>query len=476
MAKTIFTMVSAESFKFNRRGSRFAKLSLEEIADDITSQNELVDVEQQQAQVETVVDAVEEGVEVAETLQEQADQQEQLVEQAPEQVTEEVVQVAQESLAYNLGRLSLSFEEFRSMKTSVESYGYSPVMKLKASTEGIKEFLIQIWEKIKAAFRTVWNGIKKIFGGTEKEVKESAKQINDILDKLRENKIRIINFDDLEKNKKEEYRKIVGSIGSSLRSLAIVLKLGGASLDDCLDINFKNLEKAKEISNGVKKLINDPNKLKDASGFYFDVKQEINLDSIKIGELTDVYAFDGKKVVMYNGVHSVKAGTKSDNNATDNSYYSYTEIDITETTEYNDIKIEDVEAGELLLTGILDNKKTIKSNFLDWIKGIVGRVGKSDQWSKHAEEADKAIKQAIEKIESDVHRVDDSKLSTEENRIKTMKGALLGLATGVSRLLNRAAAGARYTMRSIITFFTKAGEDASSPTNDFADIDEKEDK
>lgn len=177
--KSIFTMVSLESHSVsNRRFNKYARLSLEEAAaalsDDITSDNELVQIEQDNANIAEATAAVEEGVEVLDDTIDQVEEQEQILEQAPEQVTEEVVQVAQEAFAYNMGRLQVPFDEFRRTKASVESYNTTPIAKLRATMEEEKGFIAKIIEKIKAFFSRIWEWIKGLFSKSAPQIEKNA--------------------------------------------------------------------------------------------------------------------------------------------------------------------------------------------------------------------------------------------------------------------------------------------------------------
>lgn len=223
MAKTIFTMVSAEAFAPRRyKSNRFAKMTLEELADDITAQNDIVEANQAEVAVDQIQEAIEEGVEVADELQEQVDQQEQLIEEAPEQVTEEVVEVAQEAFAYQMGRLQMSYEQFREHKVTVENYGSTPIAKLKVTSEGIKEVIVQIWEKIKAFFKTIWGWVKKLFSSKSKVIENTADQIDDILDKLLEDKLITQNLNVNSQDMKDKVEALAKEIAEKYKNLVIL--------------------------------------------------------------------------------------------------------------------------------------------------------------------------------------------------------------------------------------------------------------
>lgn len=99
------------------------------------------------------------ATELAEVVQEQ----EQAIDQAPEQITEDNVRIAQECLAYSLGRLGMSFKEHKAQRLSVEQHGNYPVDKLRITVEGIKEIIDKIIEKIKSIFRRIGNFFRELY-------------------------------------------------------------------------------------------------------------------------------------------------------------------------------------------------------------------------------------------------------------------------------------------------------------------------
>lgn len=249
MAKTIFTMVSAEAFAPRRsKSNRFAKMTVEELADDITAQNELVEANQAEVAVDQIQEAIEEGVEVAEELQEQVDQQDQLIEEAPEQVTEEVVEVAQEAFAYQMGRLQVSYEEFRKHKVTVENYGSTPIAKLKATSEGVKDFIAMIWDKIKSFFKTIWGWLKKLFSSKSKAIENATEQIDDILDKLMQDKLIIEDFKNMKNSNKEKYNTLIKEMGEKYKSVIILTAVFNADIDKQLKVALSTISNMDNFS------------------------------------------------------------------------------------------------------------------------------------------------------------------------------------------------------------------------------------
>lgn len=90
-------------------------------------------------------------------LNSQTDEQVDLITNKPEQITEETVQVAQENFVFTLARLGYTKEQLneyrleKSYRMSFES-NHSPIHKLKLTTEGIKEFIMRIIQKVKDMF------------------------------------------------------------------------------------------------------------------------------------------------------------------------------------------------------------------------------------------------------------------------------------------------------------------------------------
>lgn len=198
MAKSIFQLSLEDD---NVEGS--VEVPVETVTEQVAEQDQATEVATDVAEAEEQVENFENAIEVQEEIENQVEEQEAVLEQKPEEVTEEVVEVAQEAFAISLGRLHLSYEEYKSLyrdnyrsQLSFESAEtLTPVKKLTIATEGMKEILTTIKEKILAIFRAIGNTFRKLWqkfiilmDGTEKKAKALAEKIKagDVKDSLSE--------------------------------------------------------------------------------------------------------------------------------------------------------------------------------------------------------------------------------------------------------------------------------------------------
>lgn len=124
---------------------------------------EMEEVQHLDSEITKEIEIQEAHEEAAAELQEVVQEQEQAIDQAPEQITEDNVRIAQESLAYSLGRLGLSFKEHRAQRLSVETHANYPVDKLRITVEGIKEVIDKIIAKIKEIFKRIGNFFRELY-------------------------------------------------------------------------------------------------------------------------------------------------------------------------------------------------------------------------------------------------------------------------------------------------------------------------
>lgn len=186
MAKTIFTMFSVNEHKpiIDHNGKI-------DIQTEIETDHDVHEANDIQVELTEVANECSNTVEVNAELTEQAEANTELIENNPEQVTEEIVQVAQENFAYTLGRLGLSKEELLSLRrqnayqVSLESDN-SAITKLKISTEGIKEFLEKLIQKVKDIFAKFFNLFKKFLLKLRKMMDASLARANVLLKSVKE--------------------------------------------------------------------------------------------------------------------------------------------------------------------------------------------------------------------------------------------------------------------------------------------------
>lgn len=146
---------------------------------------EVVEVVNDQNELDHMVESTEEAFEVQEDLQEQVIKNEETLNNT-EPVEETDIQASQESFAYAVGRLRLPKEYIKDNTFGFES-STNNNERLKISTEGIKEFLVKIWEGIKKMFKKIgdffkmlWLRIKAIFSDEAKMLLEVEKGLREL--------------------------------------------------------------------------------------------------------------------------------------------------------------------------------------------------------------------------------------------------------------------------------------------------------
>lgn len=181
MAKTIFTMVSVTSHDETYVDAD-GKVK---ITDVIETTNDANDANEITVELTSVAEECSTALDVTAELTDQEHEQVDLIDNHPEQITEEVVQIAQENFAYSVGKLGYSKEELNNMRKdrayqiSLES-DKSPVVKLRIATEGIKEFIEKIIQKVKDFLLKFVNLFKK-FGLKLRKMLDSSKARAEVL-------------------------------------------------------------------------------------------------------------------------------------------------------------------------------------------------------------------------------------------------------------------------------------------------------
>lgn len=129
------------------------------IADEIEDQDANMKTQEIRAEIEADQAAVEEAVSVIEDLDKQVNNNEALLKR-PETVTDDIVAMSQEAFITTIGRLHYSKDDVKTI--SIES-NLNSVEKLRLSTEGIKEFIADLFRKIKDLIMSMINKIKMLY-------------------------------------------------------------------------------------------------------------------------------------------------------------------------------------------------------------------------------------------------------------------------------------------------------------------------
>lgn len=184
MAKVRFNIFNAEEFDTGAELSGDAEVT---VSDAVESETQAIETEEEIAEVAEDIATTEEAEETADELQEQIEENEKAIEN--NEVTEDTVAVAQERFYDSISNIRC-LKEYSAIKSrySAESYA-SPVEKLRLSTEGVKEFVVELIERIKLAFLKIKELIKKLYvkfvvmmTNVEKKAKALIKELDNLKD------------------------------------------------------------------------------------------------------------------------------------------------------------------------------------------------------------------------------------------------------------------------------------------------------
>lgn len=184
MAKVRFNIFNAEEFDTGAELSGDAEVT---VSDAVESETQAIETEEEIAEVAEDIATTEEAEETADELQEQIEKNEKAIEN--NEVTEDTVAVAQERFYDSISNIRC-LKEYSAIKSrySAESYA-SPVEKLRLSTEGVKEFVVELIERIKLAFLKIKELIKKLYvkfvvmmTNVEKKAKALIKELDNLKD------------------------------------------------------------------------------------------------------------------------------------------------------------------------------------------------------------------------------------------------------------------------------------------------------
>lgn len=120
--------------------------------------------------------AMEEAEAVVNELESQVEDNEALLEQHPEAITDDVVAASQESYYNTIGRLGFKIEDAR---VSVEGAS-DPIGRFRLSTEGVKEFVIELINKVKELAKKFIMWIKKMWNKITFLEKRLAKKAQEL--------------------------------------------------------------------------------------------------------------------------------------------------------------------------------------------------------------------------------------------------------------------------------------------------------
>ena len=156
----------------------------ESVQDDVDNSSDSEEFQETMVAAEEDLVEMEKQEEVLEGLQEQDAAIEEKLE-TPEEVTPEDVVVAQEALAFSIGRLAsgnMDYKEFKKqIRISYENNNNEPVAILRQiHTEGVKEFIAKVIESIKILFTRIVNWIKKLMVKIVLLFDQSEKTLNKI--------------------------------------------------------------------------------------------------------------------------------------------------------------------------------------------------------------------------------------------------------------------------------------------------------
>lgn len=184
MAKVRFNIFNAEEFDTGVELSGDAEIT---VSDAVESETQAIKTEEEVAEVAEDIATTEEAEETADELQEQIEENEKAIEN--NEVTEDTVAIAQEKFYDSISNIRC-LKEYSVIKSkySAESYA-SPVEKLRLSNEGVKEFVVELIERIKLAFLKIKELIKKLYvkfvvmmTNVEKKAKALIKELDNLKD------------------------------------------------------------------------------------------------------------------------------------------------------------------------------------------------------------------------------------------------------------------------------------------------------
>lgn len=189
MAKVRFNIFNAEEFDVGTDLGGDAEVTA---GDMIESETQAIETEEEVAEVVSNIATTEEAEEVADELTEQVAEQEQVIEDAGDaskdvEVTEDTVAVAQEQFYITISKINC-LKEYSEIKSRYSAESYStPLERLKLSTEGVKDFILALIERIKMAFLKIKELIKKLYirflvmmTNVEKKAKALTKELESV--------------------------------------------------------------------------------------------------------------------------------------------------------------------------------------------------------------------------------------------------------------------------------------------------------
>lgn len=328
MAKSLFTLKLGieEAPPVNMQDIPQSDVSL---ADPINDGN-IEDYAEANQELTKQTQSIEEHIDVVDNLNEQVKVQEETIEGDPYSITENSVELSQENLTINLGRLGVAVEEYHNLYRSnyrtrvAELNRPNALKKLKISNEGIADVIETIIEKIKAAFRALANMFKNlfqklmdIFDNTGKKAEALLTKIDaatidtnlsdDTKEKINE-KWRFVQLLDVAKSTCFDFPMLDQAIQNSLTAFQSI----GAKADEP-NFSFVNAlsannvgvsgDYAKDVGNGKTCII----KCCGGTGKYFVAKsdKEYAIESIDKEKVPDITNFNVDKAKLKRGLEIV---------------------------------------------------------------------------------------------------------------------------------------------------------------------------
>lgn len=178
-----------------------------EIDEVIAMEEDIEEMTETASEIEAIDNVIDDSIEVAEDLETQVEGNEKIIEEQPETITEDQVVASQEMFFAKLGRLNFGIEDLHSKRISMEE-AVAPVIKLKLSTEGIKETLAVVWDKIKAFFLKMSASIKQFVAKALVFFNRSGKVAKGLADKAKK-----MGEITLTEQQAENINKKVGALG-----------------------------------------------------------------------------------------------------------------------------------------------------------------------------------------------------------------------------------------------------------------------
>lgn len=224
------------------------------IADNIVASNDNVEINNEISSFEEQCEVFADANEVAGELQEQVEQQEEVIEEAPESVTEDTVAVAQEQFYVTISKLGDLRNYSEDGRISRELSSGTPLERLKLSTEGVKEFIgkiidkiIAFFKKIGSFFKNLWN---KIFNSVEVK-KEKANMTIKEISNIAVNIQAGMKVDEAIKNEIDESSKNRFGFIDDEKTLEKLLTKGSSILDDVINLMQDRTLEYLEVSNSL---------------------------------------------------------------------------------------------------------------------------------------------------------------------------------------------------------------------------------